>query len=70
MRAFLEARPEIEHVFNLITLQMGDDIMVAVKARMNHSARPLGETINTVEVAFKQRFPHVRFSFFEPDNVD
>ncbi len=70
MRAFLEARPEIERVFNLITLQMGDDIMVAVKARMNHTAHPVGETINTVEVAFKQRFPHVRFSFFEPDNVD
>jgi cation diffusion facilitator family transporter len=70
MRAFLEGRPEVERVFNLITLQMGDDIMVAVKARMNHSAVPLGQTINSVEVALKQRFPRVRFSFFEPDNVD
>jgi divalent metal cation (Fe/Co/Zn/Cd) transporter len=70
MRAFLEGRPEIERVYNLITLQMGDDIMVALKARMNHTAAPVGETINAVEVALKRRFPHVRFSFFEPDNVD
>lgn len=69
MRTFIESRPEIERVFNLITLQMGDDVMVAVKARMNTSAS-IGESINAVEVALKQRFPRVRFSFFEPDNVD
>lgn len=69
MRTFLETRPEIARVFNIITLQMGEDVMVAVKARMNRSAS-IGESINAVEVAFKQRFPRVRFSFFEPDNVD
>ena len=70
MRTFLETRPEIAQVFNLITLQMGDDVMVAVKARMNSSAGSAPESINTVEAALKQRFPSVRFSFFEPDTVD
>src|SRR5665648_218888 len=31
---FLEARPEVESILNLITLQLGPEIMVAVKARM------------------------------------
>ena len=37
MRSYLEARPEIERVFNLITLQLGNDMMVSVKARMASS---------------------------------
>ncbi|HVI57365.1 MAG TPA: cation diffusion facilitator family transporter, partial [Luteimonas sp.] len=32
MRAFLEARAEIAEVFNLITLQLGNDVLVSVKA--------------------------------------
>ena len=70
LRAFLESRPEVERVYNLITMQLGDDIMVAVKARMKHAAAPVGQRINAVEAALKQRFPHVRFSFFEPDTVE
>src|SRR3546814_2168554 len=34
MRSWLEARPEIARVFNLITLQLGSDVMVSVKAQM------------------------------------
>lgn len=30
---FFKTRPEIEHILNLITLQLGDRIMVAVKAK-------------------------------------
>ena len=32
---FLDQRPEIARVFNLITMQLGDDVMVAVKAEMS-----------------------------------
>jgi divalent metal cation (Fe/Co/Zn/Cd) transporter len=70
--AFLENRPEVAQVLNLITLQMGQDVMVSVKARMEPLAsdRALIEAINTVERAMKAQFPDIRWSFFEPDLVD
>ena len=69
---FLESRPEIADVLNLITLQMGPDVMVAVKARMQPAAsdRALIDAINTVEAAMKAQFDDIRWSFFEPDVVD
>jgi cation diffusion facilitator family transporter len=70
--AFLTDRPEVAEVLNLITLQMGPDVMVAVKARMMPVAsdRLLIDAINTVELAMKTRFDDVRWSFFEPDIAD
>jgi divalent metal cation (Fe/Co/Zn/Cd) transporter len=70
--AFLNARPEVAEVLNLITLQMGPDVMVAVKARMmpTTSDRLLIDAINTVERAMKEQFDDVRWSFFEPDIAD
>ena len=68
---FLAARPEIKRIFNLITLQMGNDIMVAVQAEMADAALPAGELvtrINIVEAAMRVRFPEVKWSFFEPDD--
>ncbi len=69
---FLNSRPEVVAVLNLITLQMGPDVMVAVKARMAPvpGDRQLIEAINTVEAAMKARFDDVRWSFFEPDLTD
>lgn len=70
--AFLNARPEVVVVLNLITLQMGPDVMVAVKARMQpmSSDRQLIDAINIVEAAMKAEFDDVRWSFFEPDIGD
>lgn len=70
--AFLNDRPEVAEVLHLITLQMGPDVMVAIKARMTPTADPLGliEAINTVEHDMKARFTDVRWSFFEPDVAD
>jgi divalent metal cation (Fe/Co/Zn/Cd) transporter len=70
--AFLKARPEVAEVLNLITLQMGPDVMVAVKARMHPTAdnQQFIAAINTVEAAMKAEFGDVRWSFFEPDNAD
>ncbi|WP_250623757.1 cation diffusion facilitator family transporter [Pinirhizobacter soli] len=72
MLAFLNARPEIAQVYNLLTLQMGNDVMVAVKARMNPTPtnRELVEAINLVEIDFKRAFRDIRWSFFEPDIAD
>lgn len=72
LRDFLEARPEVERVFNLLTLQMGDDIMLAVKAELRDksSVNGLIDDINRCEKALRAAFPRVRWLFFEPDVRD
>ncbi len=66
----LEQRGEIDAVLNLITLQLGKDVMVAVKARMHDYQRPdeMIAAINRCEAALKDRLPQLRWVFFEPDN--
>jgi divalent metal cation (Fe/Co/Zn/Cd) transporter len=72
MLAFFQKREEIDKVYNMLTLQMGKDVMVAVKARMveTGSARELIELINHCEAALKKAFPQVLWLFFEPDIRD
>ena len=72
IRAFIEGRPEVMRVFNLITLQLGPDVMIAVKAEMRRDATALDlvNAINAVERDLKMRFPEIRWSFFEPDFED
>ncbi len=72
MVAFIRKQPEVAKVFNVLTLQMGPDVMVAVKANMKDlpNAQALVEAINRTEVAFRAAFPQVAFMFFEPDVKD
>ncbi len=72
MIRFLENREEIHHVFNLVTLQLGQDVMVAVKAKMQPmgSDEALIHAINRCEAAMQERFPQILWSFFEPDITD
>ena len=72
MRDFLNARPEVIGVLNLLTMQLGDQVMVAVKAHMADpgSATHLIDAINRVEVAFRAAFPETLWLFFEPDHTD
>jgi len=67
--AFLEARPEIDTVLNLITLQLGAQIMVAVKAKMApaETIDQLINNINRCEAALKKQNPAIQWIFFEPD---
>ncbi|MGZ5042623.1 MAG: cation diffusion facilitator family transporter, partial [Usitatibacter sp.] len=69
MHAWLSQQPGIDEVLDLLTLHMGDDVMVAVKAKMvsGGSADALVDGINAIEAAFKLRFPQARWIFFEPD---
>jgi cation diffusion facilitator family transporter len=68
----LEARPEVEKIFNLITIQLGPQIMVAVKARMKkaNSAEQLIKNINICESELKKINPDIKWVFFEPDNTE
>jgi cation diffusion facilitator family transporter len=72
MKSYLAQQPEVNHVFNIVTLQMGSDVMVAIKAQLseNGSARDVANAINRVESGFRQQFPQVAWLFFEPDVAD
>jgi cation diffusion facilitator family transporter len=66
---FLETRPEIESVLNLITLQLGSQIMVAIKAKMA-KADTVDELINNInrcEEALRKYNSSIQWIFFEPD---
>lgn len=69
IQSFLEARPEIEQVLNLITLQLGSQIMVAVKAKMKKtdSVQQIVSNINICERELKKINPSIQWIFFEPD---
>jgi cation diffusion facilitator family transporter len=66
---FLEGRPEVEEVLNIITLQLGPGIMVAIKAKMSKvsTSDELIENINTCERLLRKEIPSIRWIFFEPD---
>lgn len=72
MRKHLEAEVEVAALYNVVTQQLGTDVMVAVKARLV----PLGSdvaliiAINRIEQRFRDSFPQVRWLFFEPDLAD
>ena len=72
MRKFLLERPEVDKIYNLLTLQLGPDAMVAVKAKMQPtgSETDLIDAINRVEREFRTAFPMAKWLFFEPDNRD
>ncbi len=72
IRAFLTARSEVSEIYSLLTLQMGDGIMLAVKARMAEtaSAATMLAAINRVEADLRIAFPAVQWCFFEPDTRD
>jgi cation diffusion facilitator family transporter len=69
---FLRESPGIEQLFNVITLHFGDDVMVAVKAKVaeHGSAEALCIRINEIEAQLKTAFPGVKWIFFEPDIAD
>jgi divalent metal cation (Fe/Co/Zn/Cd) transporter len=72
MREHLASHDEVETVYNMLTQQLGSDVMVAVKAKMRPaaSAQALIESINRVEKGFRAAFPQVQWLFFEPDLAD
>lgn len=72
IRGFIAARPEVAEVFHLITLHLGRDVMVAVKARMREvqDAGRLIADINRVEAEMRRAFPQIEWLFFEPDDTN
>jgi len=71
IQRLLEARPEIEQILNLITLQLGPRIMVSVKAKMANveNVDQLINNINICESDLKKNNPAIQWVFFEPDVI-
>ncbi|HEY5898703.1 MAG TPA: cation diffusion facilitator family transporter [Burkholderiales bacterium] len=71
MRKFLGRQDGVEHLFQLVTLQLGTSLMVAVKAKVRgESAGELVDAINRCEAAMRAEFPEIQWLFFEPDVAD
>ncbi len=69
IKKFLESRPEVESIINMITFQLGPRIMVAIKAKMikTGSVEELINNINICESELKKNIPAIQWIFFEPD---
>ncbi|HPA68092.1 MAG TPA: cation diffusion facilitator family transporter [Tenuifilaceae bacterium] len=72
IRKLIESRPEVEKIFNLITIQLGPQVMVAVKAKMKatDNINQLISNINACEEALTQEISTIQWVFFEPDLKD
>jgi len=68
----IEANEGIEELLNAITLQLGPQVMLAIKVRMTPgiSIDQAVELLNALERSIKARFPEVAWCFVEPDNTD
>ena len=68
IKDFLTSQPEVEEVYNIISIQWGADLMLAVKVKMAPmpSAEAMVDAINAVEERLQSTLK-VRWVFFEPD---
>src|ERR1700761_568967 len=69
IEAHLRGRTEIRSIINMITLQWGRHVVVAVQAEMIDyaSGRAMVDAINVIEADLQATFPQVRWGFFEPE---
>jgi cation diffusion facilitator family transporter len=60
---------DIDEVFNVITMQMGPQVMLAAKIKMRDdlTVKDACEKINQLEERLKEQFPEIGWSFIEPD---
>jgi cation diffusion facilitator family transporter len=68
----IEASDGIEDLLNAITVQLGPQVMLAIKVRMT-AGIPVEQAvanINALERSIKAKFPEVAWCFVEPDVAD
>jgi len=72
LRAEVAAEPDIEELLNAITMQMGPDVMLALKVRMRSgmTIEAAVDRLNALEHRIKTKFPEVAWCFVEPDVTD
>jgi cation diffusion facilitator family transporter len=72
LRAEVAADPDIDTLLNAITMQMGPDVMLALKVKMRDglTLEAAVHTLNALERRIKTKFPEVAWCFVEPDVTD
>ena len=72
IHAEIEASEGIDDLLNAITLQLGPQVMLAIKVRMvpGTSLEKAVAQLNALERNIKARFPEVAWCFVEPDVTD
>jgi cation diffusion facilitator family transporter len=72
LKAEVASDPDIDALLNAITMQMGPDVMLALKVRMRGgmSIEAAVERLNALERRIKTKFPEVAWCFVEPDVAD
>jgi len=72
LNAQIAAEPGIEKLYRAITVQMGPQVMLAVKVKMapGQSLEQAIECLNRLERNVKAKFPEVAWCFVEPDIAD
>ena len=72
IHAQIEASDGIEDLLNAITMQLGPQVMLAIKVRMTPgiSLEKAVENLNALERTLKANFPEVAWCFVEPDVTD
>lgn len=68
----IRQEPDIEKVFNTITMQFGPDTMLAAKIKMRSGLDidAAVDSINALERRLKDEIPNLQWCFIEPDVVD
>jgi cation diffusion facilitator family transporter len=72
LRAEISGDPDIHSLLNAITMQMGPQVMLAIKVRMRAGLTldaAVG-SLNALEKRIKAKFPEVAWCFVEPDVAD
>ncbi len=71
IRTLLDTK-RVRQVYNLISIQLGFEVMLSLKVEMQEKkrAKKLIDDINFCERKIKSDFPEVKWIFFEPDNAD
>lgn len=70
LREHIHERDEIEHTYNLVTMQMGVEAVLMLRCRMTEKedAQKLLADINAVEKSIFEAFPQFTHIYLEPDN--
>jgi cation diffusion facilitator family transporter len=72
LRAEVDSDPDIDELLNAITMQLGPDVMLALKVRMRAGMTldAAVDSLNALEKRIKTKFPEVAWCFVEPDVAD
>lgn len=72
LNEILQQDENVQHLFNVITIQFGSEIMLAAKIKLP-DAMPMTtavEKINLLELRIKKELPNIGWYFIEPDVDD